>query len=507
VRRLAGLIAISLAACGSDPSASTVDTADGHTVDVVDIAPPLDTVAPGPDVTVVAPVAPVDAPFPVLLTADTPLTATVTVALAGTEREVRLYRGRGSFVARADAAGALPLTLNGAPLTPLTAEARPTRELSGALSGDELSWSAAADILVTGDVSVAAGDTLTIGAGTRVLVADAVNVEVSGAVKSLGTGAEPVLLTASGDAWGGLRLLPGAVGELDETWLVAGGGDDAKRFGHSDSQPVVWVDAARLTMRGGGILDGPGKAFGSRDADITLGGVRVARCDTGGELENTMLVAERLHVSEIPDGDGVADDDDNDGVYLRGARIVAGEAAESVLRDCVFAVGEDDGIDHNEALVRVERAWIEGFRHEGVAASNGRRITIVDSVVKGCEQGIEAGYGAPEVVVERCIVTGNGVGVRFGDSYDWGDDGTLSVTASVVYGNVADVRNFSRALDGPKPEAVTVSCSVVGDPTWVDVSGNVAGPPEGRWTDGCATGPALSADSCPGLSVGPTCAD
>jgi len=199
--------------------------------------------------------------------------------------------------------------------------------------------------------------------------------------------------------------------------------------------------------------------------------VRVARCDTGGELEDTALVADRLHVSEIPDADGVLDDDDNDGIYLREARLVAGEAVESVLRDCVFAVGEDDGIDHNEALVRVERAWIEGFAHEGVAASSGRRITVVDSVVRACEQGIEAGYGAPEVVVERCTVTDNGAGLRFGDSYDWADEGSLSVTASVIAGNGVDVRNFARGLGAPVPGAIAIACSVVGDVAWVGVGG------------------------------------
>ncbi|TNF37322.1 MAG: right-handed parallel beta-helix repeat-containing protein, partial [Deltaproteobacteria bacterium] len=376
---------------------------------------------------------------------------------------------------------------------------------SGALAGDALAWGPEADVILTGTVVVAAGDTLDIAAGTRVLAADRVSVEVSGTVKAHGDADAPILFTASGEAWGGLRLLPGAVGELDETWLVAGGGDPALSFGHSGSQPVVWVAAAQLTMRGGGVLDSPGKAFGAQDADLTLEDVRVARCDTGGELERTHLVADRLHVSEIPDADGVVEDDDNDGIYLRDAKLVAGEAVESVLRDCVFAVGEDDGIDHNEALVRVERTWIEGFYHEGVAASNGRRITVVDSVVRGCEQGIEAGYGAPEVRVDGSIVTGNGAGLRFGDSYDWDDEGTLDATGCVVYGNDVDVRNFARGLGGPKPDAVMVSCSVVGDPAWVGVAGNVAGPPEGPWAAGCPTGPALDAAACPGVALGPAC--
>ena len=497
---------LGLVACGSD-SPGVVDAGDTWVVDTADIAPPLDTVAPVPEITVSAPTAPLDAPFPVAVTAPTPLTATVTVTIAGVAHAVHLYRGRGSVTLRGVAPGALAVTIEGSPRPALVAEERPRREVSGVLDGADLVWTSAADVVVTADASVPTGATLTIEGGTRVLLADGVNLEVAGALRVAGSDAAPVLFSASGTAWGGLRVLPGASAELDQTWLVAGGGDPGRAFGHSGSQPLVWVDAATLTMRGGGVLDSPGKAFGARDATLSLTDVRVARCDTGGELEFTRLTAERLHVSEIPDADGAVDDDDNDGIYLRGVATVDGAPVESVLRDCVFAVGEDDGIDHNDALVRIERAWIEGFSHEGVAASVGHRVTVVDSVVRGCGQGIEAGYGAPEVVVERTTVTGCGAGLRFGDSYDWEDLGTLTATGVILYGNDVDVRNFARGLGGPKPDAIAIACSVVGDPAWVGVAGNVAGPPEGAWTDGCASGPGLDLTRCTSPLAGPSCAD
>ncbi|PKN58991.1 MAG: hypothetical protein CVU56_03350 [Deltaproteobacteria bacterium HGW-Deltaproteobacteria-14] len=496
---------LSLVACGAD-SPSGGDAAETWVVDTAEVAPPLDTVAPVPDIIVSAPTAPLDAPFPIAVTAGAPLTATVTVTVAGVAHPVHLYRGRGSVTLQGVAAGALAVSVEGAPRPALLAEARPRREVAGVLSGGDLAWSPDADVVVAADASVPAGATLTIAGGTRVLLADRVNLEIAGALRAGGGDAAPVLFTASGAAWGGLRVAPGATAELDGTWFVAGGGDPGRAFGHSASQPVVWVDGASLIMRGGGVLDSPGKAFGARDATLSLTDVRVARCDTGGELEATWLTAERLHVSEIPDADGVIDDDDNDGIYLRGVATVGGEAVESVLRDCVFAVGEDDGVDHNDALVRIERAWIEGFLHEGVAASVGHRVTLVDSVVRGCEQGIEAGYGAPEVVVERTTVTDCGAGLRFGDSYDWDDLGSLTVTGSIIYGNDVDVRNFARGLGGPKPDAITVACSVVGDPAWVGLAGNVAGPPEGAWERGCATGPGLPAAQCTAPLPGPDCA-
>ena len=260
MRRRAALAAVG---CGGVGAGAT-DAGDVHRVDVDDLAPALDTLVPAPDIALTAPaLAPVGAPFFVALTAAAPLTATVTLTVAGQEHAVHLYRGRGSVALRASAAGPVALAVDGVARAPLVAGERPRRELSGVLAGDELVWTDAADVVVTGDITVPAGATLTIAAGTRALLTDAANVEVAGALRSGGTAAAPVLFTAVGTAWGGLRVMAGGDAELDETWLLAGGGDATRAFGHSGSQPVVWVEAARLVMRGGGVLDSPGKAFGA----------------------------------------------------------------------------------------------------------------------------------------------------------------------------------------------------------------------------------------------------
>jgi hypothetical protein len=184
--------------------------------------------------------------------------------------------------------------------------------------------------------------------------------------------------------------------------------------------------------------------------------------------------------------------------------VVGGAPVLSTITDTTFAVGEDDAIDHNGAEVRVERVWIESFFHEGIAASKGHRIRILDTVVKGCDQGIESGYGSPEVVVERCLVTGNRLGLRWGDSYDWGSEGTLTVTSSIVAGNVDGAYLGQDAKFGePPPGAVDIGCSVLDDPVFDGLSGNVAGTP--AWTaDGCLDEGSLGADvACDGGPVGP----
>jgi hypothetical protein len=182
-----------------------------------------------------------------------------------------------------------------------------------------------------------------------------------------------------------------------------------------------------------------------------------------------------------------------------------GNPIESIIRDTVFALGEDDAIDHNDAQLLIERVWIEGFRHEGVACSNGHRAVVRDSVVRGCEQGIEAGYGAPEVIVEHCMVTDNDVGLRFGDSYDEETTGSLTVRHTIALGNrVANVRNHVEMLEGPRPDAIAITCSMVGSPESAAENGNVEGLPQGDWTTrGCSSGPDMDAPACDGTPPGP----
>jgi hypothetical protein len=47
-----------------------------------------------------------------------------------------------------------------------------------------------------------------------------------------------------------------------------------------------------------------------------------------------------------------------------------------VISDCTFAHGADDAIDVNGAMVLIRRTWIDGWFHEGVAAS-GTPLAVV----------------------------------------------------------------------------------------------------------------------------------
>jgi len=443
--------------------------------------------------------APVGRPVPLLVSGPKTWSGPLTLMIAGEPRTLGVYRGRGSLALTLGTEETIAISESDgdAETIDVVVSSRSERLLTGSLQGEDLSWGDEADIFLEGVVKVSAGLELSIGPGTRIFMGKDAHLEIAGSLNAVG----PVLFTrASEEAWGGLVIGPGGNATLQDAWFVGGGGDDSKAFGHSASQPVVKASSSVLTLTGGGVLDSPGKALGGYKALITLTDFLISRCDTGGEVVQSTLVASKLHVLEIPDADGELDDDDNDGMYFVGIREVDDEIIGSTLTDVVFSVGEDDAIDHNDAELTVTHAWIEGFEHEGVAASGGRTLTVNDTVIQGCDQGIEAGYGDPQVIVRRSLVTGNRVGLRFGDSYSWGDEGSLDVSHSVSVENTeANVMNLTDT-GAPKAGAIQITCSMVDDSAFDGIDGNVGGVPDWH-ADGCVQAPlcdeqALGPDVC-----------
>ena len=121
-------------------------------------------------------------------------------------------------------------------------------------------------------------------------------------------------------------------------------------------------------------------------------------------------------------------------------------------------------------------AWIQGAFHEGLAASNRHWARVHDSVFIGNNQGVEAGYGAPDVSVTQSVIVRNRnrvdpasqvtAGIRFGDGYDGrnGDyRGHVSAAFVVVHGNGDNVRNHDGTIPGPQEGAVDVTHSLTND--------------------------------------------
>jgi len=455
----------------------------------------LDMEIPGPNaLTVLMPSrVPGAAPVPLVIEAysgahpDYELSGLFEVSLCEGDQlaEVMLRRGRGGVVLEGVPEGQQCVAVEGEGFTGQVetevGDVMSVRELAGELGGDGLTWGPGEVIRVTADLEVPAGKVLEIREGTVVLLAPKGNVHALGEVKSLGTAEQPVLFAPlqAGEPWGGIAH-DGSHGEYRYTFFTSGGGDGGKKFGHSGSQPVLFADEGQLDLDHVFLLDNAGKAMGGDKAYLTMRDSLVTRCDTGGEFDASSVEIRRSHFLEMPSADGKPVDDDNDGIYLHLPHpSFAADEASALIQGCVFAVGKDDGIDHNGARVLVADSFIEDFHNEGIACSNKNGLEVSNTLITGCAQGIEAGYGSPQVTVDHCTLVDNEVGIRLGDSYDDPIKGSITVTNSIsVQNDDHNVWNFSHQTGGPVDGQVSISHSMVDDPVFDGQNGNLPGLPQ-----------------------------
>ncbi|MFO1512106.1 MAG: hypothetical protein U1F83_04190 [Verrucomicrobiota bacterium] len=78
--------------------------------------------------------------------------------------------------------------------------------------------------------------------------------------------------------------------------------------------------------------------------------------------------------------------------------------------------------------------------HEGNSLSGtGKIVNHHHTVFLNCGQALEAGYNGPAGNLFGCLATGNVVGGRFGDNYNWTYEGFLRATNSLLIYNYRDI--------------------------------------------------------------------
>lgn len=385
---------------------------------------------------------------------------------------IKIRKGRAMSTITTDGSSSLSLSTTQFTLNPnLNQSAVETH--AGDLNGNQ-TWVENSIHRIASDLSISAGDTLTIEPGCWILLDSAVNVSVEGHISAQGIENNAIAFSANSvSAWGGIVFGNGTA-NFQHTLFHLAGGDFSSNFGHSGSQPVIRSNGGEVSMNHCFIFDCVGKALAGYNGRLIFKNGGISRCDTGGEFGGSYITIKATHVMEIPDDDGVLEDDDNDGFYFSGANATS---EPNLVDSCFFLIGEDDGIDHNGAILEVKNTWIEGFANEGIAASNENSVYVYNTLFKDNEQGIEAGYGFPTVTVDHCVMIGNEYGLRFGDWYDWGCNGTITCTNSIMVDNDDNVHNFDFATNGPIANAINLTYSIPTDAEYDMNTGNVVGTP------------------------------
>jgi hypothetical protein len=319
---------------------------------------------------------------------------------------------------------------------------------TGTLGGSE-DWGSNARIHVTGALSVPAGATLTIGAGTIVRCAPGVEfrVKAGGTFNINGTTAAPVVFVPdnTSNLWGGIWLQPQsgasvarltATGAIfccwgaDQNWFAnVPAGEPAKNFPHHrNQQPCVATATGAVCTLSDCAMIGPiglsqtrGAALATNGGSLIFDRVLAQRCITGGEQEdcpvfelNACAFMEMNEPGVDVDSDAFSDAD-NDGLYL----VPRGRTFN--LRKTVIGWTKDDGIDtggDGSGNTLCYDCWFENCIHEGISNSGVNRVPQSHRGVHfNNGQGMECGYGGPHSLVKDCAIIGNMVGARYGDNY------------------------------------------------------------------------------------------
>jgi len=317
--------------------------------------------------------------------------------------------------------------------------------VSGTLSGN-ITWPDGSRIALTNHVVLASGATLTIGAGTIVRLSPGVDITNNAAVIINGTWERPVVFTpmTPGQPWGGFVMRTSEGSIVGTGAIFTGSGAVPNWFGssgnpgsHRTEQSLFFcggnnvislTDSAAISLAGQ-----LGHAFAG--GTFTFNRFLMQRTTTGGEFTGASFRVNDSAFIECPDDSANFVDGDNDALYLW--------SGAHGFTNTLIGFTKDDGVDSGgdgSGLLNYQDCWFESTFHEGNSLSGtGKIVNHHRTVFLNCGQALEAGYNGPIGTLLGCLATGNLIGGRFGDNYNWTYDGYLRVTNSLLIYNYRDV--------------------------------------------------------------------
>jgi hypothetical protein len=343
----------------------------------------------------------------------------------------------------------------------------PIIELQGTIS-TSIEIPANGLVRVKNNLDIAAAGSLTVHEGAVILINETVDINVSGPIIFSGTAENPVFITCSRDDkyWGGfITRVPGGTIDAHYTIFCQSGYHDSEGYnwGHAGRQALFYTENSTLTLDHCFILDHIGQIFYPQYATLNFDNILVQRVKTGGQVNYSNLTLNNSVFTDFPDDSNVFIDKDNDALYLN--------ASDALIDHTIFMFAKDDGLDSGAdkgGEITLTNCWFEACFHEGAALSSANEV-IKNHIFRGCVfincgQGLELGYSSPNhtVVAENCTFMNNGIGIRYGDNYNWSDvNGKMYIKNSFSLYNDKDVWNMVRKIWSPKLENLSFENTLV----------------------------------------------
>jgi hypothetical protein len=322
--------------------------------------------------------------------------------------------------------------------------------LSGTIDQDTV-IAAGSYLHVSADLQIASGVNLTIEEGTFITVDPEVNIYNGGWIRITGSATAPVCITCSenGSYWGGFISSGSGTGVEASHAIFARSGYHAGEeynWGHASRQALFYNERGSITTDHCYMIDHIGQVFYPLHATVEITNCLIQRAKTGGQINHSDLLISHSVFTDFPDDSDTYQDEDNDGLYIHDC--------DANIMHSVFMYAKDDGLDSGASPggeITISHTRFESNFHEGAALSSGRDV-IKNHYLKHClfmdnGQGLELGYSSLDhhVYADSCKFIRNGIGIRYGDCYEWYHKGTMHITNSESIDNVtADVWNMVR---------------------------------------------------------------
>jgi len=330
--------------------------------------------------------------------------------------------------------------------------------VAGNLVGNT-TWAANSRIHLNGSITVPAGSSLNIEEGAIVKIDPGVNITNSGSVVINGTLERPVVLTSTNrvtpevhtHAWGGFVMRGGSL--VAHGAILAGGGSATSwsfspGASHRSEQAVLMVHSgSSAALTNSAVINTAGQVANGYNSDVTCDRTLLQKAITAGEYVGGTIILNHAAVIEFPEDNGEVDaniaDADYDAIYFT--------TGTHILLNTLIGFAKDDAIDSGSGgagTVVVSNCWLEAALHEAMAWSGGGRVTdTYRTVAMNSGQGFECGWSdsanSPLCHGEDMLLTGNAVGARFGDNYDWTYNGQMWVSNSLILHNYRDVWGYN----------------------------------------------------------------
>ena len=385
----------------------------------------------------------------------------------------QIKRGVGSgFLAATNPAGALSYTPQVGGLTVSKSinlqSGTSWTTVSGAL-GAATTWPANSRISVVGSILVPAGGTLTVGAGTVVIIGASQSISNLGAIIINGTTAQPVVFmpATTGSPWGGFIQHANNASITATGAIFTGSGSETCWYlGHGCSTSVSGISSHRgeqglfglrgtecnLTLTDCACIALAGQ-FGHGTSGyfqrINMTRTLVQGVTSGGEYTDCVFNVNDCAVIDVwltASPFWQFHDGDEDALYIVNCPV----GYQTGFTNTLIGWTKDDGVDSGgsgSGFLRFKNCWFESTYHEGNSLSGTESASAhadkdsmhVGSVFFGCGQAYENGYGAVTGRLSGCLVIGGNMGFRFGDNYNWHYYGPHYCTNSILLNNYRDV--------------------------------------------------------------------